>query len=107
MRLIVCDVEEFSEDGDELLLNSLFSPWPPGSTGGQWKVIAADCMVTPLARSAGKKSVTVEPSSTSIYLISKGNTGRTKYPCLGDRTSFFFVSCDSTRQMKRFVVSYN
>lgn len=30
-------------------------------------MIAADCIVIPLARSAGRKSVTVEPSSTSAY----------------------------------------
>lgn len=34
--------------------------------GGQLKDMAADWMVTPLARSAGRKSVTVEPSSTSV-----------------------------------------
>lgn len=33
--------------------------------GGQEKVTAADWIVMPLARSAGRKSVTVEPSSTS------------------------------------------
>lgn len=33
--------------------------------GGQEKVMAADWMVIPRARSAGKKSVTVLPSSTS------------------------------------------
>jgi hypothetical protein len=30
-------------------------------------VIAADCIVIPRARSAGRKSVTVEPSSTSAF----------------------------------------
>lgn len=41
--------------------------WIFGSTnGGQWNDIAADWMVTPLALSAGRKSVTVEPSSTSV-----------------------------------------
>ena len=34
--------------------------------GGQWKVMAADWMVMPRARSTGRKSVTVEPSSTSV-----------------------------------------
>lgn len=33
--------------------------------GGQWKVTAADWIVIPLALSAGRKSVTVDPSSTS------------------------------------------
>ena len=37
--------------------------------GGQEKVMAADWMVMPLARSAGRKSVTVEPSSTSGVLL--------------------------------------
>ena len=40
----------------------------PGSCGGQWKVIAADWIVMPRALSAGRKSVTVEPSSTSLTL---------------------------------------
>ena len=31
--------------------------------------MAADCIVTPRALSAGKKSVTVEPSSTSVGLV--------------------------------------
>jgi hypothetical protein len=40
--------------------------WVLGGKGGQWKVIAADWIVMPRARSAGRKSVTVEPSSTSV-----------------------------------------
>jgi hypothetical protein len=36
-----------------------------GGSGGQWNVMAADWMVIPRALSAGRKSVTVEPSSTS------------------------------------------
>lgn len=37
--------------------------------GGQWNEMAADCIVTPRALSAGRKSVTVEPSSTSVEFI--------------------------------------
>ena len=37
--------------------------------GGQWNDMAADCIVTPRALSAGRKSVTVEPSSTSVELV--------------------------------------
>lgn len=36
-----------------------------GGEGGQLNVMAADWIVIPLARSAGRKSVTVDPSSTS------------------------------------------
>jgi hypothetical protein len=54
-----CEVED---DGPSLELALML----PASIGGQWKVIAADCMVIPLALSAGKKSVTVDPSSTSV-----------------------------------------
>ena len=50
MRLMICDDAKV-----------VASP----SVGGQWNVIAADCMVMPLALSAGRKSVTVDPSSTS------------------------------------------
>lgn len=34
--------------------------------GGQWNVTAADWIVIPRSRSAGRKSVTVDPSSTSM-----------------------------------------
>ena len=40
-----------------------------GEEGGQWKVMAADWIVMPRARSAGRKSVTVEPSSTSVACV--------------------------------------
>ena len=57
MRLMLCGCDDSRPRAADA-----FSPF---DAGGHEKVTAADCMVIPLARSAGKKSVTVEPSSTS------------------------------------------
>ena len=48
--------------------------------GGQWNEMAADCIVTPRALSAGRKSVTVEPSSTSVEFVRRQIWKRT---CVG------------------------
>ena len=52
-----------------LLFAGRFGWTSPTDKGGQWNEMAADCIVTPRALSAGKKSVTVEPSSTSVRLV--------------------------------------
>ena len=52
-----------------LLFVGRFGWTSPADKGGQWNDMAADCIVTPRALSAGKKSVTVEPSSTSVELV--------------------------------------
>lgn len=58
MRLMLCGIEDLGapEGTDGLLLPE---------SGGHENEMAADWMVMPLARSAGRKSVTVLPSSTS------------------------------------------
>ena len=43
--------------------------WESLADGGQENDMAADCIVTPRALSAGRKSVTVEPSSTSVEFV--------------------------------------
>lgn len=57
MRFILCGIDDRGVFG--LVLCG-------AEPGGQEKVIAADWIVIPRARSAGRKSVTVLPSSTSI-----------------------------------------
>ena len=59
MRLMLCWMEDLGAEESEG-----FAP-PSPLAGGQENVIAADWIVIPLARSAGRKSVTVLPSSTS------------------------------------------
>ena len=55
--------------GTRLLVLGELSEKPPVGKGGQWNEMAADWIVTPRALSAGRKSVTVEPSSTSVELV--------------------------------------
>lgn len=74
MRLMLCAWLERgrTSEVDELGVDE------PSGIGGQEKVTAADWMVIPLARSAGRKSVTVEPSSTSCVDQYKGNKTRAR-----------------------------
>ena len=62
MRLIKCGFEDLGSRSFGALL--LFVGF--GGPGGHCNVMAADWIVIPRARSAGKKSVTVDPSSTSV-----------------------------------------
>lgn len=59
MRFIVWEALDLACAGNAV------APLGSGGEGGQWKVIAADWIVMPRARSAGRKSVIVDPSSTS------------------------------------------
>lgn len=59
MRLMLCRLDDRSA-----VAESGIDRCDP-SNGGQVNVMAADWIVIPLARSAGRKSVTVLPSSTS------------------------------------------
>ena len=59
IRLMLCGIDDLGrESGSD-------EAWVFVGDGGHENVIAADWMVMPLARSAGRKSVTVLPSSTS------------------------------------------
>jgi hypothetical protein len=61
IRLILCDVADLGEPAGLSAKDGLVE-------GGHLNEIAADWIVIPRARSAGKKSVTVEPSSTSKFM---------------------------------------
>lgn len=63
IRLMLCGVAERGADAGTC--EGCDGAWEPVVDGGQEKEMAADWMVMPRARSAGRKSVTVLPSSTS------------------------------------------
>lgn len=58
MRLMLCGIWDLGVPGEKWC-------WLFSGFGGQEKEMAADWIVMPRALSAGKKSVTVLPSSTS------------------------------------------
>lgn len=62
MRLMLWGTEDLGVAGDG---DGGGDSWLGGGEGGQENEMAADWMVMPRARSAGRKSVTVLPSSTS------------------------------------------